>query len=71
MAVLDIGVVCKVKAAELLIGCRRIHPAVGINKMDAILQQGIGGASRTRPLAIGVTAATAAYAAFTATFRTR
>lgn len=71
MAVLDIGVVCKVEAAKLLIGCRRIHPAMGINKMDAILQQGIGGASRTRPLAIGVTAAAATYAAFTATFRTR
>lgn len=36
MAVLDIGVVCKVKAAELLVGCSRIHPAVGINKMDDI-----------------------------------
>lgn len=71
MAVLDIGVVCKVKAAELLVGCRMIHPAMGINKMDAIFQHGIGGASRTRPLAIRVTAATATYAAFTATFRTR
>lgn len=71
MAVLEIGVVCKVKAAKLLIGCRRIHPAMGINKMDAVLQQGIGGASGTRPLAIGVAAATATYAALAATFRTR
>lgn len=42
MAVLDIGVVCEVKAAELLVGRSRIHPGiVGINEMNRIFQQGI------------------------------
>lgn len=42
VAVLDIGVVCRVEgSAELLVRCGRIHPAMGAHKMDAIFQQGL------------------------------
>lgn len=41
MAVRDGGVVCGVKGTKLLAGGSRIRPVVGMNKMDALFQQGI------------------------------
>lgn len=66
VAVLDACVIDRMEATQFMArrGVMGIQAAVGAGKM--LLQQGVRGASRTRPLGVRVAAA-----AFAATFRAR